>query len=575
MCGLPASALPLFALAADAPLRYKVDIEAPRELAQGLSEGLRVVRWEQEPNMSALLLDKLIEESLDQVREAAGAEGYFSPRVTSEIDRSPDPWLVKIRLEPGTPTRVTNIDIRFTGPAAEDPDAGPLARRIRQDWRLRAGQVFRQADWDAAKTQALRELSGWRYAAAQIAASRAEIDPATASAKLTVELASGPAFRFGELRVSGLKRYDGAVVTNMSPVHRGELYERDKLDSYQRVLLFSGYFVSAQIGIDTDPARAADAPVTVSVIESNNQSVEAGVGYGTDTGARVNLRYTNHDIFGTTWRQTTQLRYDAKIQDLRFDFDSPPRSDASWNNVFARTQQNNIQNVLTREYSAGFAHNWGFERTPSAAIVSAHHEEQDVPGQETETRHALYFGYRRTLRQTDNPVAPRSGYMGMLEAGGSPAGLASRNFWRIAGNASMFVPLGRRDDLILRGEMGQVHAGSREGIPSSFLFRTGGDTSVRGYAYQSLGVPVLQAVLGARYMALLSAEVVHWVTEDWGLAAFLDAGDAWDPQHAFKAAKGYGGGARFRTPIGPIRIDLAYGERNHEYRLHFSVGYTF
>ena len=84
-----------------------------------------------------------------------------------------------------------------------------------------------------------------------------------------------------------------------------------------------------------------------------------------------------------------------------------------------------------------------------------------------------------------------------------------------------------------------------------------------------------EAVVGGRRLLVGSAELIHWVGENWGVAAFVDAGNAWDKGVEFNAAVGAGIGARFRTPIGPIRADLAYGEEVGSFRLHFSVGYTF
>jgi translocation and assembly module TamA len=81
-------------------------------------------------------------------------------------------------------------------------------------------------------------------------------------------------------------------------------------------------------------------------------------------------------------------------------------------------------------------------------------------------------------------------------------------------------------------------------------------------------------VLGGRYLALASAEYIHWVGESWGIAAFVDAGDAWDGEH-FEPVVGSGFGARFRTPIGPVRADIAYGFAEKQWRLHFSVGFVF
>jgi translocation and assembly module TamA len=120
-----------------------------------------------------------------------------------------------------------------------------------------------------------------------------------------------------------------------------------------------------------------------------------------------------------------------------------------------------------------------------------------------------------------------------------------------------------------------VLAQARTGIPSVFLFRTGGDQSVRGYAFESLGVPLGDAIVGGRYLAVASAEYTHWVTDTLGAAAFVDVGDAFDRPKKFDAAFGIGIGVRYKSPIGPVRADVAYGERTGKIRLHFSVGYSF
>ena len=185
------------------------------------------------------------------------------------------------------------------------------------------------------------------------------------------------------------------------------------------------------------------------------------------------------------------------------------------------------------------------------------------------------FGARTSFRRPDALISPRQGYVLSAEVGGSPHAFASQQFVRGVANASLFFPLGRSDDLLLRGQAGAVRSQSREGIPSTFLFRTGGDQTVRGYAFESIGVEQAGAIVGGRRLVAGSVEVTHWVGENWGIAAFFDAGNAWDAGVRTDIATGYGAGARFRTPIGPIRADLAYGARDSSWRLHFSVGYGF
>src|SRR5205814_5643990 len=100
----------------------------------------------------------------------------------------------------------------------------------------------------------------------------------------------------------------------------------------------------------------------------------------------------------------------------------------------------------------------------------------------------LNFAFRRTCRDTAAPAAPRSGVLANWELGGAPAALATRGFTRATAGASWFFPVARNDDLLVRGSAGTVRAAERQGIPSTFLFRTGGDQTVRGYAFESLGV---------------------------------------------------------------------------------------
>jgi translocation and assembly module TamA len=553
---------------------YRVVVEAPKELREMLREGLKLVRWQDDPQMTLELLQRLAEESVKEAAEAVATRGYFAAKVGYEIDRSKEPWTVVVRVEPGERTRVTLVDLGFTGPAASDRKAQDVFRRIRREWPLRKGEVFTQQAWEEAKRDAVRKLSALRYAAARVASSEAKVDPEKRSAELRLQLDSGPAFRFGPLEVSGTRRYPETVVANLSPVKPGDEYDRDLLVLYSRRLLETGYFAGARVDVTPDPRQADSAPVRAAVIEGSSQRIETGLSYNTDTAIRFETRYRDVDVLDSAYRLKSELRLDSKIQQARVDLDSPPSSGARWRNYFASVSESTIQEETNTGLAFGVSQNYATSAAPSALIASVHIEEQRVSGQLADHRHALYLGFRRTYRRTDDLVSPRLGYLATVTAGGAAPGLATREFLRGTASLSLFFPLGRQDDLSLRGEAGSVFSNSRSGIPSAFLFRTGGDQTIRGYAFESIGVRQGDAVLGGRYLAWGSVELTHWVSEAWGIAGFTDAGDAWDGER-FNPAVGVGGGARFRTPIGPVRIDLAYGEQTRSYRVHFSVGLIF
>jgi translocation and assembly module TamA len=187
----------------------------------------------------------------------------------------------------------------------------------------------------------------------------------------------------------------------------------------------------------------------------------------------------------------------------------------------------------------------------------------------------VYFDYERTWRLVDDLIDPTRGAVFNAQIGAAPPGISTRSFGRVIAKFAGWLPLDPAWTLNVRAETGAVIAPTRAGIPSALLFRTGGDTTVRGYEFDSLGVRNGDATVGGRYYALASAEAIRWFGATWGIAAFVDAGNAGDSADELRPVLGYGGGLRLRSPIGPFRVDLAYGEETRQVRLHLSVGLSF
>jgi translocation and assembly module TamA len=555
--------------------RYRLTVEAPtKDLRELLGRGLQLARWQDDPLMTPELLRRLADEAVVEARQALAADGYFSALVSYSIDRDVTPWSVVMRVEPGTRTTVGSVELTFGGPANDDSEAVKHLKEVRSEWRLRPGMPFTQEAWNEAKREAIRKLSSWRYAGARIASSRARIDAQANSAALEVALDSGPPFVFGGVEVRGAERYPEAVAANLSPVEPGATYDREVLELYTRRLLETGYFAGARVELAHEAAGDGRAPVRAAVIEGHSQNIEGGVSFTTDRGLRLEAAHRNVDLFDSAWRGRGQVRWDELTQEARYDLDAPPLPGARWWNGFAAVKNELIQNEENLELSGGIAHNWAGKGSPISIFVSGHLENQQVSGQEVDNRQAVFFGFRVGFRETDAVVLPRRGYFGQITAGGAPEKLSTQYFLRGTARATVLMPLGRSDDLHLRAEGGIVVSSTREGIPSTFLFRTGGDQTVRGYDFESLGVRRGDAVLGGRYLAIGSVEYTHWFSPEWGLAAFVDGGNAWDTGD-YEPVFGIGGGVRFRTPIGPVRADVAYGEDVDSWRLHFSVGFVF
>jgi translocation and assembly module TamA len=557
-------------------IRYRLVVEGPNPPADAIRAGLDLARWQADEEMTLDLLELLVRDGAAQAREIAAVEGFYEAKVDVAIDRTQRPYVVRVNVEPGAPARVTSVDVQVTGAApADTPLGSEAARDVRDGWSLRLGEVFRQAAWIEAKEQAVRTLRRSPYAAARIAKSEARVDPGRSAADLSVEIDSGPRFSIGPIAVRGTQRYSPSLVENFSTLRRGEPYTEAAIDTYVRRLAASGYFSSVQAAIDTESPDPSNATLHVSVIEAPTHRFEGSLSYSTDTEFGARAVYTDVDIDGNALQMRVEGRFEVKQQLANVRFTWPPKPTGWLDGASVGAQRTDFQN--TREATATVeATRRGIDERNHPLFRAAWlYDRQEPKGAEARTSHATFLETGYVVRRVDDLLTPTRGWMADVRAGVGVPGLSTKGFARVVALAAAWHPIDRNTQLAFRAEAGAVLASSRDGIPSVLLFRTGGDTTVRGYEYQSLGVPVGDAIVGGRYYALASAEVIRWINETIGVAAFVDAGNAVDDIGDFSAAVGYGIGARVRTPIGPFRVDVAYGQKTQDWRLHFSVGLTF
>ncbi len=557
-------------------LFYRVKVEAPSPLKETLERNVGLVRWQDYAEMTGDLLDRLAREANDEARNAAAAEGYFSAAIDVRVDRTSQPIAVTLVVDRGPATRIASVRIVVTGPAATDTPSGTEAiARLTREWRLPEGAIFRQSAWTEAKLRAVATLAGSPYAAARIAASAADIDPERKSANLSVEIASGHPFRFGTFAITGLEKYDASLVRNFSTITPGEPYGDAVLNQYVRRLNASGYFASVQAKVDPETTHPEDATVDIAVIEGRTKRFDGGLGYSTDVQFRANATYRDVNVDGHGLQLLAEGRLETKIQSGGVKFTRPP-FDFGWIATFGGGyERTNIESLVTRTAAVGTRWHTIEERNEHALSATYYLDRQYPAGAPSQKANALYAEYERHWRRVDDLIAPSTGWMASAFAGGGIPGVSTRNFGRVRGRFAWWLPIDESNELNLRAEGGAVLAGGRDGVPSKLLFRTGGSTTVRGYDFESLGVEDGDAIVPGRYYAVASVDAIRWINELWGLAVFLDAGNAVDSLSSAHLALGYGVGARVRTPLGPFRLDIAYGQDVHAVRVHFSVGLTF
>lgn len=576
----PMTADPAAAAAAAVPAgdvqRYGVAIKAPEHIEILMYRYLEIVRRQYDADIDRDQLELLVDRAQRQTRGLLNTEGYFSPEISAELDLDATPWRVTLTVNPGEPVRVKSIQIEMVGSAKAETEAFYREHGFGDLFQLRVGDRFRQEAWDAGKAALLRAFLLDRFPDAKIAFSEARVAPQAREVALRVQIDAGEARFFGATRVVGLARYPEPLVRSVAPIAPGSPYQQAKLLELQSELQALPYFRNVTVVADFEHVEQGRVPVVVEVEENPQQRVQTGLGFSSNTGERVQFGYSHFNVLDRGWRFDSLLQLERREQRLETVVRLPRRPDG-WQYgsgvTFKRTDlKGEVARTglveVKRERKDG-----AFERGMN---LRYYYSEQELANGEQRIARALAPGLSWTVRKLDNLAYPRLGYVLNVQLAAALKNVfADESFVRTYAKGIVVLPVGELDSVSVRLEGGAVTAKDRTKVPVDLLFRAGGDQSIRGYSYQSIGIADGGSIVGGRYLAIGGVEYTHWINKAWGVGVFGETGDAFDQPTAIQLNTGVGFGPRWRSPVGPINFDLAWGERTGKFRLHFSLGIVF
>ena len=566
------------------PQAFGLEVRSSNEdIRDFLTQHLDLQRYRSLSDLDEMELARLLRDADVQARELLGTLGFFKPRLSWSQDKSSNTGSlgqVLVDVDPGPAARVSEVQWQWLGDVADDPVARAQLQAIEQQWALPAGETFSQSAWSRAKNQALRQLLAERYPWGRILHSLALVDEPNNQVRLWLTLESGPAVRLGALQISGADKYGATQVERLARLRVDQVYRQNDLLEAQQRLVSSGFYDSVFVSLDAE-GNPAQAPVKVELKESLRQKWVLGLGVRTDSGARVSAEHTHHSVPVLHWRSVSKLSLDKDLQSASLDLLAPP--DASlwrWNTSVKFDREKLFDIPLQSQ-------RWRAGRTQLGERIDrsyfAQYDSARLQGGLQGQRESISANYGWTWRNFDSLPFPSRG-MGVGAELGSGVTLGDQPEpyirWLVKGLG--LVPLGASlGRLAVRTEIGSVVSRDTSSLPATQLFWTGGDNSVRGYAPNSIGVTYAKGVTEpGRYLAAGSVEwqrPIHRKGQatEWESAVFVDAGTVTNATSQLKPQVGYGVGARWRSPVGPVRIDLAYAQALHKLRLHLSVGFTF
>ena len=562
-------------------------IDAPSDLRTLLLRNLDLARLvaltgAEAPDETEWL--RLIAAAPAQARELLETEGYFHPEVQVRRDRGPPP-VVHVRVVPGPRAKIQEVALSVQGVLRDRANAGDDAARAQIQalhawWPLPPGDVFRNPDWAAAKKDALARLRAAGYASASIGSSAAQVDADDNQVQLTLTLDSGPLFLAGELRIVGLQLHEETTVRNLAGFGPGAPLTEAMLLDYQERLRKANLYDTIVVSFDSDPAVANASPVTVQLHELPLRSLTLGAGISANNGPRVTAELTHRRIFDFATTLHTKVEYARDLQSFQTELSTHP-GDRFYRNMLGlqiQRQETFEDSVLSEQLRLGRTQDTN--RIDRLYFAGLDRSVQTV-GTINKESSAVSLQYHGIWRELDSVILPTRGVTMSGQAG---VGWATSNyaengpFTRLYGRITGYMPLGTSWYTTGRIELGQVFKSQNVAVPDTLAYRAGGDESVRGYDYRTLAPTAPDgAIIGGNVLGTASIEVARpfeRLPSVWW-AVFVDAGNAANTWKEFKAVYGYGFGVRWRSPVGPLRADLAYGENLHQVRFHVSVGIAF
>jgi translocation and assembly module TamA len=523
-----------------------------------------------------LWLERFERQIPERVRRALEPYGFYEAEVTSDLQvRGENDYLLRVEIVPGEPVRLTTVQVRLSGPGENEP----RLRSLVSDFPLHPGEVLRQDFYERARGTLKARALDLGYLDADFAVHQIRLHRQERRAEIDLELATGERYLFGEVLMHGAPDYPERFLRRYIAFAEGDVFSYPRLGQTQLNFLDSDRFSEVIITPRLDLTRDLRVPINLKLVSSPRRRLRPGIGYGTDTGARMSVNYRDLNMFRRGHEFSADLGIAEHRQSITSSYVLPGLKNMD-SQTALRTgfERESITTYETRSLFAEIERLHGFGGGRIGSVYLRLLQEDYIIGLQDDRSRLILPGLRFSHRNYADPIRPHRGFRYSLEARGTHQNLGSdTGLIQFLASGNAVVPLPWKLKLLLRTQGGTTLKNEPlSQLPASLRFFAGGDQSVRGYGYQTIGPRDASGkVIGGEHLAVGSAEVEVPLGENWGVAAFFDLGSAFNALTAIDWARGAGLGVRRYTMVGPVKIDIArqIGVADPSYRLHVSVGF--
>lgn len=557
-------------VAADESPRITVTIDGISEDRRTLlRNGLSIVRQQNSERLSQRSVRRLHEKAQQELKEMLQVWGFYQPSIEASLTGQ-DNWQASYQIETGEAVRINVLNLQILGDAGDDKAFTDLV----DDFPIKQGDVLNHQTYEKAK-KALLSLGEERgYFDDKLERHHVKVDPDTRKAEINLTYQSGKRYQFAK------PDYPDSVINTdlfgrLTPFDAGEPFLASKVLKLRNNLNDSGYFASVNTRTLREQRHDQQVPVEIDVKADNKHRYTAGIGYGTDTGARLGLGWENRYVNDRGHRLSVDSRLSQISNKISADYKMPFWSeDISIVGFNTEYKQEDTDTSESKAFTAGSYYQrerFGWDETGSMRLLN---EQFDISDESTSSL-LLIPGIAWSRTWADDTLYTRhGGNLSVSLSGASEALLSDTSFGQITVRGKYIKSLTANSRLITRATVGATEVADFDKLPASLRFFAGGDNSIRGFDYQELGPENDSGdVVGGRYLAVGSVEYEHMFVKNWGAAVFTDFGNAvnsWSDPFEYSV----GIGVRWRSPVGLIRVDIAQGisDEDNPIGLHIVIG---
>jgi len=516
-------------------------------------------------------VERLFRDADKNLRSALEALGYYDVEVTKSLVFNDECWQANIDVEVGDPVVLRNVGIEIVGDAAIDSEFGSLVEANKPT----AGRILNHGRYEIYKTTLLSTAIARGYFDVEFLRSEVTVDPEKHAGDIRITLSSGSRYRFGEVNFTeGILR--DTLMSGFSDIRSGDYYQSDAISELYEALNGSTYFGAVSISTEPLDTEQKTVPVNVVLQPGTRRIYSVGAGFTTDTGPHGRLGYENRR------RNDIGHQFESKL------FASPVRSELTatyrwpmrdprkeWFNTVLGIQHEDTDTSESDTYKIGIQHSRSLsESWLETRYLDYAFEEFKVGDQDT-TSELVIFGINwesargRELSRVTNGLRLSFDLRGASDELASDTSFAQFNF-----TTKWIHSFSEKTRILARGSAGVTAKEDLTALPVSVRLFAGGDRSVRGYDFETLG-PMDQdgLVIGGSNLLEGSLEFDYLFKPQWSIAAFADTGSAFNGSDV-DFSTGVGLGLRWYSPVGPIRLDLAHplDDPDQKVRVHISLG---